>query len=41
LAGVTEEQIASWYIANFTDGWDGFRELYLRDINQSCCTPPP
>ena len=36
LAGVTEEQIASWYVANFTDGWDGFRELYLRDINQSC-----
>jgi len=36
LAGVTEEQIASWYVADFTDGRDGFRELYLQDVNQSC-----
>ena len=36
LAGVTEEQIASWYVADFTDGRDGFRELYLQDINPSC-----
>ena len=36
LAEVTEEQIASWYVADFTDGRDGFRELYLQDINSSC-----
>ena len=36
LAGVTEEQIAHWYVADFTDGRDGFRELYLQDVNQSC-----
>ena len=36
LAGVTEEQIASWYVADFTDGRDGFSELFWQDINQSC-----
>ncbi|SVE35054.1 uncharacterized protein METZ01_LOCUS487908, partial [marine metagenome] len=36
LADVTEEQIVSWYVADFTDGRDGFSELYWRDINQSC-----
>ena len=36
LADVTEDQIAAWFVAQFTDGRDGFRELYLQDINQSC-----
>ena len=36
LADVAEDQIAAWYVAQFTDGRDGFRELYLQDINQSC-----
>ena len=36
LAEVTEEQIASWYVADFTDGRDGFSELFWQDINQSC-----
>jgi len=36
LTDVAEEQIAAWYVALFTDGRDGFRELYLQDINQSC-----
>ncbi len=36
LAGVTEEQIASWYVAGYTVGTDGFSELFRQDINQSC-----
>jgi len=36
LADVAEDQIAAWYVAQFTDGRDGFRELYLQDINQPC-----
>jgi hypothetical protein len=36
LTDVAEDQIAAWYVAQFTDGRDGFRELYLQDINQSC-----
>ena len=36
LADVAEEQIAAWYVAQFTDGRDGFRELYMQDINQPC-----
>ena len=33
---LAEEQIAAWYVAQFTDGRDGFRELYMQDINQPC-----
>ena len=36
LADVTEEQVASWYVALFTDGPDGSAELAQQDINQSC-----
>ena len=36
LTGVTEEQVASWYVALFTDGPDGSAELAQQDINQSC-----
>jgi hypothetical protein len=36
LADVDEDQIAAWYVAQFTDGRDGFRELYLQDIDSSC-----
>ena len=36
LADVAEDQIAAWYVAQFTNGRDGFRELYLQDINQPC-----
>jgi hypothetical protein len=36
LTDVAEAQIAAWYVAQFTDGRDGFRELYLQDINQPC-----
>ena len=36
LAGVTEDQIAAWFVAQFTDGLEGFGELFRQDINQSC-----
>ena len=36
LAEVTEEQIVSWFVADFTDGPDGFGQLFWQDINQSC-----
>jgi len=36
LADVTEEQVASWYVALFTDGPDLSAELAQQDVNQSC-----
>ena len=36
LTGVTEEQVASWYVALFADGPDRSAELAQQDINQSC-----
>ena len=36
LADVTEEQVASWYVALFTDGPDGSAELAQQGVNQSC-----
>ena len=36
LAGVTEDQIAAWFVAQFTDGLEGFGELFRQAINQSC-----
>ena len=36
LTGVTEEQVASWYVALFVDGPDRSAELAQQDINQSC-----
>ena len=36
LTGVTEEQVASWYVALFADGPDRSAELAQQDVNQSC-----
>ena len=36
LADVTEEQVASWYVALFADGPDRSAELAQQDVNQSC-----
>ncbi len=36
LAGVTGEQIAGWYVTEFTDGPDGFHKAFSEDLDWSC-----
>ena len=36
LGDVTEEQIASWFVADFTDGLAAMRDAFLRDVDWSC-----
>ena len=36
IAGVATDQMITWYVAYFTDGLDGFQELFQQDIDTSC-----
>ena len=36
IGDVTEEQIASWFVADFTDGARAMRNAFLRDVDWSC-----
>jgi hypothetical protein len=36
MGDVTEEQIVSWFVADFTDGAAAMRDAFLRDVDWSC-----
>ena len=39
LAGVATDQMITWSVAYFTDGLDGFQELFQQDIDTSVDDP--